>query len=339
MNKLKVAWYWCASCGGCEESFVDLSEELVEFFESADLVFCPVATDFKKEDVERLPDASVDVALINGGIRLSEHEEMVKLLRRKSKIVVAYGTCSSWGGIPGLSNLYNKEEILRAKYLDPPSINNPTHAIPAERTRLTKLGANLELPAFLDSLLPLNAVIDVDYYIPGCPPTPEVFKNALKALISEKLPPKGSIIGASDKSLCDECPLNSTKPEKILLKELKRPHETIADAKKCLLTQGLLCLGPVTRGGCGALCIKAAMQCTGCFGPLDGIADYGGKAISFIGTIMDYSPAEEEELERAYSKIKDWVGVVYKYTLPASKLGGRVRREKTKRQEEAEIDE
>ncbi|MDW7990521.1 MAG: oxidoreductase, partial [Archaeoglobaceae archaeon] len=82
-----------ASCGGCEESFVDLAERLLKVFETFDIVFCPVAMDFKREDVEKLPDGSIAVSLINGGIRMKEHEEMVKLLRKKSKIVIAYGAC------------------------------------------------------------------------------------------------------------------------------------------------------------------------------------------------------------------------------------------------------
>jgi F420-non-reducing hydrogenase small subunit len=334
MEKPKVAWYWCASCGGCEESFVDLAERLLTVFEKVDVVFMPVAMDFKKEDVEKLPDGSITVSFINGGVRLEEHEEMVKLLRRKSQIVIAYGSCSSWGGIPGLANLYNIDEVLARKYLEVPSVDNPNKILPAKRIKVKipelQREVELELSDILPKLLPLDKVIDVEYYIPGCPPTPDVAWNALQALLSGNLPPKGSVIGASSRSLCDECPLNDTKPEKILLKDLKRPHEFIPDPEKCLLAQGLICLGPVTRGGCGALCPKANMPCTGCFGPLDNVADYGGKALSFIASIMDYSPMEEEELNKVYDKIPDWVGTLYRYYLAASKLGGRVGLAKSK---------
>jgi len=333
-EKIKIAWYWCASCGGCEESLVDLAERLLTVFEKAELVFCPVAVDFKKEDVEKLPDESITVAFINGGIRLKEHEEMVKLLRRKSKIVIAYGACAAWGGIPGLANLYNIDEVLARKYLEVPTIVNPDKMTPAKKIIVKVPGlkdkVELELSEVLPKLLPLDKVIDVDYYIPGCPPTPDVFWNALQTLLSGELPPKGSVIGALSKSVCDECPLNETKPDKILLKDLKRLHEVTPDPDKCLLAQGILCLGPVTRGGCTALCPRANMPCTGCFGPLDNITDYGGKAISFIASIIDYSPLEEEELNKVYDKIRDWVGVIYKYYLAASKLGGRVGLAKSK---------
>ncbi|MEM0451891.1 MAG: oxidoreductase [Nitrososphaerota archaeon] len=320
MEKPKMALYWCASCGGCEEAVVDLAEKILDVINLVDIVFWPVAVDFKIDDVEKLPDGSIVASLINGGVRLSEHEHVVKLLRRKSKIVVAYGACSSWGGIPGLANLYDKEEILKYVYGDAPSVDNPGGVRPREK-HVEEV--ELELPSFLPRLLPLDVVIDVDYYIPGCPPTPEVTWKALEILLSENLPPKGSVLGASDRALCYECPLNNTKPDKILLKDIKRPHQVIVDPEKCLLTQELICLGPVTRGGCGALCIKAAMPCTGCFGSLDEVIDYGGKAVSYFASILDYYT--EEDVEKILDRLPDPMGVFYRYTLPASRLRGKIK--------------
>jgi F420-non-reducing hydrogenase small subunit len=321
MDKPKIAFYWCASCGGCEEATVDLAEKILDVVNLVDIVFWPVAMDYKVEDVEKLPDGSITASFINGGVRLSEHEEMVKLLRRKSKLVIAYGACSSWGGIPGLANLYSREEILRYVYHEAPTVENPQKIQPQLRIKAEE-GITLELPEFLPRLLPLDLVVDVDYYVPGCPPTPEVTWKAIETLLSGNLPAKGSVLGALDKSLCYDCPLNETKPEKVLIKEIKRPHEVIADPTKCLLTQGLVCLGPVTRGGCGALCIKAAMPCTGCFGPLDEVIDYGGKAISYFASIVDYS--DEQEIEKALGKILDPMGIFYRYSLPASRLRGKI---------------
>jgi len=77
MSKPKVALYWCASCGGCEEATVDLTERLFDLIEAVDIVFWPIAMDFKREDLEKMEDGSIDIAIINGGIRLEEHEEIV----------------------------------------------------------------------------------------------------------------------------------------------------------------------------------------------------------------------------------------------------------------------
>ena len=322
MDKPKIAMYWCASCGGCEEATVDIAERILDLVNVVDIVFWPVALDFKEKDVEKLPDGSIAASLINGGVRVTDHEHMVKILRRKSKIVVAYGACSAWGGIPGLCNLYAEREFLERAYHEVPTVDNPQRLTP--QRSVTVEGVELTLPEVLPRLLPLNRVIDVDYYVPGCPPTADVTWRAVQILLSGNLPPKGSVIGASEKSLCDECPLNKTKPDKVLIQDLKRPHEVIPDPEKCLLTQGLLCLGPATRGGCGALCVKARMPCTGCFGPLDRVTDYGAKAASFIASILDFQ--DEEAIEKVIDRLPDPVGTFYRYTLASSSLGGKARR-------------
>jgi len=316
-KKVRVALYWMASCGGCEEAQVDAITDELSVIDYLDIVFWPVAMDFKKEDVEKLPDQSIDVALINGGVRLSEHVEMAKLLRRKSKIVIAYGSCSSWGGIPGLANLYQKEEILSRVYSEVPTVAEEGRR--PQRKYVTEEGVELELPEFLPMLLPLNAVIEVDYYIPGCPPSPETTLKALKTLLSGETPPRGSVLGASSRALCEECPLNKTKPDKVLVKEIKRVYNAKIDPEKCLLIQGIPCLGPVTRGGCEALCPRVAMPCIGCYGPLDRHIDYGGKALSFIASIID-ARSEDEIKKIIDTGIPDPAGLVYKFTLPASRF-------------------
>lgn len=320
MPKPKVALYWCASCGGCEEAVVDLAERVLDFVGLVDIVFWPVALDFKLADVEGMADKSIDVCLINGGIRTTENEKIVKILREKSKVVIAYGACSSWGGIPGLGNLSSREEILDLVYRDAPTNDNQQGVRP---TSVTADGVSLELPTLLARMEPLDKVIDVDYYIPGCPPTPDVTWKALTTLLSGKLPEKGSVIGADSRALCHTCPLNGSKPENVLVKEYRRITEFVPDLSKCLLVQGIPCLGPVTRGGCEALCVKGGMPCTGCFGPLDGIDDFGGKAVTFLASILDQE--DEKEIDRALSKLVDVVGLGYKYSLPASALKGRLR--------------
>ena len=325
MEKPKIAMYWCSSCGGCEEATVDIAEKILDLANLVDIVLWPVALDFKEEDVEKLPDGSITASLINGGVRLTENEHMVKLLREKSKIVVAYGACSAWGGVPGLLNLYAEEELFSRVYDEVPTVQNPEKVRPQRSTKIDDL--ELKLPEVLPRLLPIDRVVAVDYYVPGCPPTAEVTWKAIETLLSGNLPARGSVIGASGKALCDECPLNETKPDKVLVQDLKRPHQVIPDPEKCLLTQGLLCLGPATRGGCQALCVKARMPCTGCFGPLDRVTDYGAKAASFIASIVDFQ--DEKSIEKVMDHLPDAVGTFYRYTLASSSLGGRARRNRT----------
>jgi len=314
-DKPKVAFYWCASCGGCEESVVDLAEGVLDVVGAVDIVFWPVALDIKRSDVEAMPDKSITVSFINGAVRLSEQQEMAELLRRKSQFVIAYGSCSHMGGVPGLANLSDRAEIFRFVYHEAPSVANPDGAEPQQTLEVPE--GELELPEFWDTVKRLDEVVEVDYYLPGCPPTPKLLANAVGALLSGKLPPKGAVLAGS-KSLCSECKLNDTKPEKLLIKEFKRVPYTLVDPTKCLLTQGIVCLGPVTRSGCEALCINGNMGCTGCFGPLDGVTDFGGKAISFLASILDQT--DEAAIERAIAEVADPAGTLNMYSLASSSL-------------------
>ena len=315
MGKPKVAFYWCASCGGCEEAIVDLAEGILKVVEAVDIVFWPVALDFKRSDVEAMPDASIDVSFVNGAIRLSEQETMAKLMRRKSKMVIAYGACAYQGGIPGLANLTEKEAILDYVYRQAPSNSDGAANRPQLHTRVQE--GELELPEFYDMVKALDDVIEVDYYIPGCPPTPKITLRAIEAILQGQLPEKGAVL-AGDRALCYECDLNSTKPEKLLVSELKRVHQVIPEPDKCLLAQGIMCLGPVTRGGCEALCVHGGMPCTGCFGPVERVRDYGAKALSAIASIVDTT--DETALAKAFEGVPDPAGTFYRYSAPASYL-------------------
>ena len=108
MAKIKLALYWAASCGGCEIAQLQIGEKILKLVEVADIVFWPVAIDVKYKDVEAMPEGSIDICLFNGAVRTSEQEHMAKMLRGKSKTLIAYGACAYIGGIPGLANLYNR---------------------------------------------------------------------------------------------------------------------------------------------------------------------------------------------------------------------------------------
>lgn len=314
MAKPKVGFYWFASCGGCEESQVDIAEDILKVIDAVDIAIWPVALDFKDDDLEAMEDKSIVASFLNGGITHSEHRKIAELIRRKSQFVIAYGACSYMGGVPGMENSKNKKSLMKTVYLDTPGTVNPEGTMPSEGL-YTEGNRKIEMPEIYDRVYALDEVIDVDFYVPGCAPTPKVFMEAVSALLAGKIPEKGYVFG-SRKSLCAECDLNATKPEKVLVKEFKRPHEVILDHEKCYLTQGVICLGPVTRGGCEALCIHGGMPCTGCFGPLDGVHDYGAKALSYIASIIDLDNLEE--IDKVMAKIPDPLGTFYRYSLPHS---------------------
>ncbi|MGD0694613.1 MAG: oxidoreductase [Terriglobia bacterium] len=314
-DKPKVAFYWCASCGGCEETVVDLEEKILDVVAAVDIVYWPVALDFKRRDLEAMPDGSIVATFLNGAIRTTEQEEMAHLLRRKSQLLFAFGSCSQLGGIPGLANLWDRESILRTAYAESPSTANADGAVPQRVSK--ENGYSLSLPVLFDTVRTLDQVVAVDYYVPGCPPTPKILLAALDALLNGKLPEKGAVL-APDQALCEECPRKETRPEQLSLAEFKRPHQVLIDETTCLLAQGVLCFGPATRAGCEALCVKGNMPCTGCFGPTSRVKDFGGKALSAMASVA--AGKEEAEIARAFENIPDAVGTFYRYSLPASLL-------------------
>ncbi len=320
MAKPKVAFYWCASCGGCEETVLDLNEDILKVTDAVDIVLWPVALDFKRKDIEALGDGKIAVSFINGAVRLEEQEEMAKLLRQKSGLVVAFGSCAHLGGIPGLGNFCTRESIFERVYRETPSTENPEGTLPQENTDIG-IG-ELTLPEFYDTVKTLDQTIPVDYYLPGCPPPPDSVMNAINAILKGKLPEKGAVL-APKKAQCDTCPRAETKPEKISIAEIKRPWEIKIDPEKCFLEQGLICLGPATRSGCGERCINANMPCRGCFGPIKGVVDQGAKGLSMIASLLGIEGEEqmtEEDVEKLVNGIVDPAGTFYRFSLPSSLL-------------------
>jgi F420-non-reducing hydrogenase small subunit len=318
--KPKVAFYWCASCGGCEESVVDLAEELLTVAGAVDIVFWPVAMDFKRKDLEAMADGDIAASLVNGAVRTSEQEEMARLIRRKSRVLIAYGACAHLGGIPSLANQFERERILKYVYEESPTVVNGDQARPA--TRFEDNGRVATLPQLHNVVRALDQVVEVDYYVPGCPPTPKLLGQALGALLSGALPPKGAVL-APDISLCDQCPRKDSKPSDVAYAEFKRPHRVAVDPQRCFLAQGLLCMGPATRGGCEALCVGGNMPCTGCFGPTSRVKDQGAKILSSIASSV--AAKEDREIQRILAGIPDPVGTFYRYGLAKSLLRGNVR--------------
>lgn len=326
MAKPKVAFYWCASCGGCEEAIVDLNEDILKVAELVNIVFWPCAMDFKYQDVKKMKDGEITAAFINGAIRSDEQEEMAHLLRKKARIVVSFGACSHLGGIPGLANFYDREAVFNTSYRKGcPSIDNPGNIVPQKRTRVPE--GELTLPGFHNTVKSLDQVIDVDYYIPGCAPAPYLTMKAIMKLLAGDLPEKGTVL-APDKSLCDRCSRNDSKPERISINRIYRVSEILIDPEKCFLAQGVICLGPVTRFGCSeegdGRCINVNMPCRGCYGAPTEVKDMGAKMVAALASIMGLEKEEEmseKAVQEMMNQIIDPAGTFYRFSLPVSLLG------------------
>jgi F420-non-reducing hydrogenase small subunit len=321
-EKLKIAFYWAASCGGCEIAVLDINEKILDVIGIANIVFWPVAIDIKYKDVEAMPDKYIDICFFNGSIRNSEQEHVAKLLRKKAKTLVAFGSCAQEGCIPGLANLHDAKEILNTVYLKEKSVVNPEGVVPKSETEVKE--GKLEIPHFYDTVRTLDQTVDVDYYLPGCPPPVKLISNAIDAIAKGELPPKGSVL-APLKSVCDECP---RKKENKKISKIYRVHEKAPEPEKCVLEQGIICMGPATRSGCGAQCLTVDMPCTGCGGPCPNAPEQGAAMLSALASILGLENEEEhyseEDVEKLMSQVKDPVGTFYMYSLPSSILRRKV---------------
>lgn len=295
-------------------ALLSINEKILDLDSHFDLVFCPCLVDAKKKDLESLPDRSIAVTFFNGAIRTSENEEMARLLRSKSRLLIAFGSCSYEGCIPGLSNLSTRSGHLRTIYGD--KMPQPESTVPE---------GDLHLPDFLESVKPLDQVVEVDYSVPGCPPEPHQVANVIDVLIkTSALPPRKSVIGAGISAVCEECDRTMNGKH---IRKLHRIYELVPERTPCLLDQGIICMGIATRSGCGCRCPRVNMPCTGCYGPPEGVIDQGAKMIAALGSTLDIGEtrglAEDEIIERTLdlmSTIPDLAGTLYKYTLAASIL-------------------
>ncbi|MFP4171184.1 MAG: oxidoreductase [Methanomassiliicoccales archaeon] len=338
MDKIKIAQYWAAGCGGCDVAFLDIDEKILGIAEIADIVFWPIAVDWKLKDVEALPDGAITATFFNGAIRNSENEYIARLLRKKSQIMVAFGSCSCFGGIPGLANITYADDVLDYVYTKTPSSANEDRVFPTPEWDAPE--GELELPELYDTVKTLDQILDVDYFMPGCPPTVDRINEFLDAVEKhvkegEPLPPKGAVI-ASEKTLCDECPRTKEyrKIERVYLPHEIDPGEL--DPDLCLLDQGIVCMGPATRAGCGAKCIQVSQPCRGCFGPTRAALDHGGSMLSALASVFKVDENEtklsEDQIIELMSQIRDPLGTFYEFTMPKGLIKRAVRE---KRREKA----
>ena len=317
-KKLQIAIYWGGACGGCDVSILDTNEFILDIDALCDVRLWPIAVDGKYKDVEAMADGELDVTLMNGSIRNSENEHIAKLLRQKSKVFVAYGSCAYMGGVPGLANLIPREELMERAYLDNASIEAGNHTVPLPHSIAD--GYALELPKFYERVYALDQIVDVDYYVPGCPPQPDQCKAAVLALVGAltgtgPVPPKGAVVGAFERALCDDCPRTKTERK---VKRFYRPWEIMQDPDVCLMEQGIFCAGMATRSGCGVRCPRSGIPCRGCYGPPPGVLDQGAKLISAVSSIIDSK--DPDEIDQILEGLPDFTSFANRYSVATSLL-------------------
>lgn len=318
-TKPKLAIYWAASCGGCDIAILNIHEKILDVDANFEVVFWPVAMDAKYKDVEAMEDGSILLTLFNGGIRNDENEHIAKLLRKKSKILVAFGSCATEGCIPGLANFTPIKEIVDTVY-STVTTENPENFRPQPAYEMPE--GQINIPTLFPVLRTLEQVVDVDYFMPGCPPESHQIAAVIELVIQvlqgkAELPPKGAVIGAGASTVCDDC----TRTRGIKkIKKFDRIQLVHADPDLCLLEQGIPCNGPATRQGCGALCPTAGAQCIGCYGPAEGVIDYGARLVAAFASVIDSN--DPDEIDSILDGLVDPAGQFYRFNLAGSLLRG-----------------
>jgi F420-non-reducing hydrogenase small subunit len=237
-NKIQVNIEWLSSCGGCDTSLVDMHEKVLQLFEAVEFMHWPLLTDIKGH-----PKATL--GLISGAVR-TEHDRKLAIAMRKScDTIIAFGTCAVYGGISGASRAHSPQEILDRVYVH----NKTTEGGAAPKTAIAALEETVQ---------PVDEVIPVDLYLPGCPPHAAFTFDALSALLA------GRPAKARDESVCGRCKRVMKKTEATAIKQ---SWDRVADTSLCFLSQGQICLGSVTLDRCLSPCTEVGVACSGCAGP------------------------------------------------------------------------
>ena len=173
MSKLRMATVWLDGCSGCHMSFLDMDERLLAVADKIDLVYSPLV------DAKVFPE-NVDLTLVEGAVSNEDDLHKLKIVRSRTRQLVALGDCAVTSNVPGMRNYFSRDEILRRAYLENASLNQ---SIPNEM-----------IPRLLPKSRPVHEVVKVDLFIPGCPPHADALSAALAALLERRLPDAGNTL-------------------------------------------------------------------------------------------------------------------------------------------------
>lgn len=275
---MQVAILSLSSCLGCQMVFLSLEEYFYSFIGDYRIAYAPLLMDHRE-----MP--SVDLALVEGTVRDARHFLKAREVREKAGRVVALGTCACFGGVQGLADRFSEESLLKGRFG-----HEPVEGAPQGVRRL----------------LPLDSYIRVDAYLPGCPPSTQLLRGFLQVLLSGSTPTR------EGSTVCAECAVVSPQ---LPQPGPRRITDTDPPAGTCLLDAGFLCMGPLTRDGCGALCpTSVGVPCRGCRGPSSRVLTDSTLDVE-KETARRLSRATGVGAEDVRSAIKDPVHAHYLFTL------------------------
>jgi F420-non-reducing hydrogenase small subunit len=238
----KIATLQLCGCSGCHISILDISQNLFNLIDNGriELKHMQILMDVKTLE------EPIDILLVEGCVLTQHDQDILEKYAKYSQKIVAVGSCSSFGGPAALGNRFHRRDVLRKMYPDSnPSGKSrvPTH----------------DLPAVHEFACPIDTFVKVDLFIPGCPPEPITLRDFITGIIDGK----GTFPNV--KTVCDECPRKRTGESPSQIRRIIEIGKI--DPDKCLVEQGIVCMGKMTMAGCGAKCPGAGAPCEGCYGP------------------------------------------------------------------------
>ena len=256
---------WLNACSGCEISILNIGDPLLDILPHLNFVHITPLIDHKlfgqlgeKTEMD-VPEAVVGI--VTGGVRTDEQKHELEEIRKKTKFLIALGTCACHGGIPAQANMFKNEDVFEKVFRQSPSTDpSPDPEDPS-------------VPKWTPTCAAVDEVVKVDISIPGCPPHPDWIVEAITALLEGK-----TAWSLPERSVCDTCPVIREKksgggPVKRWLQNMEFNPEEGLDKMRCFNEVGFLCNGPVTLAGCAGKagvprCVQARTPCRGCFGPI-----------------------------------------------------------------------
>ena len=168
VEKTKIATIWLSGCSGCHMSFLDQDEVLVDLAKRIQLVYSPIV------DVKVFPE-NVDVTLIEGAVANEEQQSLLKEARARSKVLISLGDCAVTGNVTALRNAWEDSDqaVLEREFIDHTDVNPQ---VPTD------------VPKLLRKVRPLHEVVNVDFFIPGCPPSAGLISYVLTELLAGRMP-------------------------------------------------------------------------------------------------------------------------------------------------------
>ncbi|MBN1625546.1 MAG: methyl viologen-reducing hydrogenase [Deltaproteobacteria bacterium] len=256
---------WLNACSGCEISILNIGDALVDILPKLEFLHMTALIDHKffgqvgDGTVMEIPEA--DIGIVTGGVRNEEHKHELEEIRKKTKFLIALGSCACYGGVPAQANMWKNEDVFEKVF------RNCASTEPAPDP------VDPSVPKWTPTCAALDEIVKVDISIPGCPPHPDWIADALTALLEGK-----TSWTLPERSVCDTCPVIREKksgggPVKRWIQNIDFNPEEGIDKMRCINEQGFLCMGPVTLAGCAGKsgvprCIQARTPCRGCFGPI-----------------------------------------------------------------------